>query len=257
MASLVVTGRGLMNVASASDPAPAGAIRRAKAAIQLGLVEDVFELPSPKFRPPQLVVYEPRESIETVAVPAALAGALARLTVAPVIPQASLRERLATVGTVLAREEQWDPTKRRVARGSAEAMQAQFDQHCARIATAAEWMFDAAREQRSATTFVQTAIAFEALYGGAKGEPVMETLANRVAYSLGTSPQSREHLVHTLRSFYDTRSAVVHSGATRLAGEQERQLIQAQAILKQALQHELRLVAKGTAELSAAVKAPS
>ena len=50
----------------------------------------------------------------------------------------------------------------------------------------------------------------------------METLANRVAYSLGTSPQSREHLVHTLRSFYDTRSAVVHSGATRLAGEQER-----------------------------------
>src|SRR5438094_445295 len=144
MASLVVTGRGLMNVASASDPAPAGAIRRAKAAIQLGLVEDVFELPSPKFRPPQLVVYEPRESIETVAVPAALAGALARLTVAPVIPQASLRERVATVGTGLAREEQRDPTKRRAARGSAEAMQAQFDQHCARIATAAEWMFDAA-----------------------------------------------------------------------------------------------------------------
>src|ERR1700683_125254 len=216
---LTVIGKGLMIFASTSDPACAGAIRRAKTAVQLGEVEEVFESASTRFRPPQFVNYMPSKSNEAVALPAAFAGALARLTVKPIAdpqPQSSLRERLATVGTILAREEQWDATKKRAPRGSAEATQAQFDRHCARIATAAEWLFDATHEQPSATTFVQTAIGFEALYGGAKGEPVIETLANRVAYSLGTSPQSREPLVQTFSEFYDTRSAVVHNGATRL-----------------------------------------
>jgi Apea-like HEPN len=97
---------------------------------------------------------------------------------------------------------------------------------------------------------VQTAISFEALYGGAKGEPVVETLANRVAYSLGTSPQSREQLVETFCEFYDTRSAIVHNGATRLSNEQQRELVTAQSSLKKALRHELRLVSEGVAEIA-------
>ena len=144
----------------------------------------------------------------------------------------------------------------RQAKTPVEAAQAQLDRHCARIATAAEWLFDATHDQASATTFVQTAIGFEALYGGAKGEPVIETLANRVAYSLGTSPQSREQTARAFTEFYDTRSAVVHSGASRLTTEQQRQLTNAQSTLRKALRHEMRLVSQGNAEIAAERGAP-
>jgi hypothetical protein len=185
--------------------------------------------------------------------PAALAGALARLTVKPseAQPQASLGDRLSVAGLILAREGQSDPTVRKHAKSPVEAAPTELDRHCARIATAAEWLFDATHEQASATTFVQTAIGFEALYGGAKGEPVIETLANRVAYSLGTSPQSREQTARAFTKFYDTRSAVVHSGASRLTMEQQRQLSGSQSTLKKALRHEMRLVFQGSAEIAA------
>ena len=116
--------------------------------------------------------------------------------------------------------------------------------HCARIATAAEWLFDA-RSESSPTGLVQTAIAFEALYGGAKGESVVETLANRIAYTLGRTPQHREWLVESFTDFYDTRSKVVHNGASRLTNEQKVQLGSTQRVLKELLRHELRLVAEG------------
>jgi Apea-like HEPN len=253
---LVVKGKGLMTFPSASDPAAAVAIRRAKAIIQLGKVEDIFTSAVNKFRPPQYIDHLPNTSNEVVVAPAGLAGALVRLTVKPIgvaQPGMSLKERLATVGVIVARESHWDPAKKQASRKEPEVAQAQFDRHCARIVNAAEWLFDASHEQPSATSFVQTAIGFEALYGGAKGEPVIETLANRVAYSLGTSPQSRELLVETFTDFYDTRSKVVHSGATRLSVEQRRRLSRGQAILMDALRHELHLVSQGGAELHPAI----
>jgi hypothetical protein len=250
---LSVTGKGLLNFGHASAPAASAAIRRAKIVVQLGLVEEIFFTGSSRWRPPQTVTYEPRISLETIPLPAVLAGVLPQLKLRRPRreqQQANSQARWASVGTVLAREEQWDPRKRRPQRGSAEAIQAQIDQHCARIATSAEWLFDATHDQQSATTFVQTAIAFEALYGGAKDEPVMETLSNRVAYSLGTSPQNREQLIQMFLTFYSTRSRVVHSGATRLTAEQAQELGQAQWILNMALRHELRLVARGAAEIA-------
>jgi hypothetical protein len=193
-----------------------------------------------------------------VVLPVTLAGALARLTVKPseAQPQAPLADRLSVVGLILAREGQWDPVVSRQAKSAVEAAQAQLDRHCARIATAAEWLFDATHDQASATTFVQTAIGFEALYGGAKGEPVIETLANRVAYSLGTSPQSREQPARAFAEFYNTRSAVVHNGASRLTIDQQRQLTNAQSTLQKALRHEMRLVWQGNAEIVAERGAP-
>ena len=252
MASLAVTGQGLMLFANAADPAAASAIRRAKTVLQLGEVEDAFALTATKFRPPHHISHVPAASSEAVVLPVALAGALARLMVkqTDTQPQVSLKERLRTVGLVLAREVQWDPTRKRPTWGSAEAAHAQVNRHCARIATAAEWLFDATHEQPSATTFVQTAIGFEALYGGSKGEPVIETLANRVAYSLGTSPQGREQTARAFSDFYETRSAVVHSGATRLTREQQRQLANAQITLKLALRHEMRLAGQGDSEMA-------
>jgi hypothetical protein len=257
IAGLAVIGNGLMSFGDASDPAASGAIRRVKTAIQLGAVEEVFAASATKFKAPQYISHLPREMGETVTLPASFATALARLTVRPIAgpsPHPFLKERLATVGTILARAEEWDPRSRRADEGGAEASQTQFDRHCARIASASEWLFDALNEQPSATTFVQTAIGFEALYGGAKGEPVVATLANRVAYSLGTSPQRRETLIRTFSDFYDTRSAVVHNGATRLTREQQQQLSGAQSILKRALRHELRLVSQGRADIEASGK---
>jgi Apea-like HEPN len=113
----------------------------------------------------------------------------------------------------------------------------------ARIATAAEWLFDAERnESESATTFVQTAIGYEALYGGSKGEPVVQTLANRFAYSLGRTPQSREFLRDWFEEFYEVRSQVVHNGASRLTGKQRKLLSIMLGLLRETLQHELGLV---------------
>jgi hypothetical protein len=253
MACLEVSGKGLMIFANAADPAAASAIRRAKVVLQLGEVEDVFTLSETKFRPPHHIDHVPNDSTHAVVLPAALAGALARLTATPseVQPQATLADRLPVVGLILSREGQWDPTASKKAKSPVEAAQAELDRHCARIATAAEWLFDATHDQASATTFVQTAIGFEALYGGAKGEPVIETLANRVAYSLGTSPQSREQTARAFTQFYDTRSTVVHSGASRLTMEQQRQLSSAQSTLKNALRHEMCLVSQGNAEIAA------
>lgn len=90
------------------------------------------------------------------------------------------------------------------------------DQHCARIATAAEWLYDAQREVPSPTTFVQTAIALDPLYGGTETDPVVATLTNRIAYTLGRAPQERHMLSR-----------------------------QAQGVLSRALVHELELLSRG------------
>jgi hypothetical protein len=251
--SLAVAGEGLM-LFGLQEAAFRTAIRRAKVALQLSLVEGVFGLEVTKLGPPKVAAYLPRRSIETVSLPTGFASVLARLKFTPATDAQPppLAERLVHVSAVLTREREWNPARKRAPRGSTEELQWHLYQHCARIANAAEWLFDADHEQASPTTFVQTAIAFEALYGGAKGEPIVETLANRVAYSLGSSPQTREQHVQALRSFYGTRSSVVHSGATRLGREEERQLYLAQITLKRAFHHELRLVSKGIQEIAAA-----
>jgi Apea-like HEPN len=115
-------------------------------------------------------------------------------------------------------------------------------QHYARIATAAEWMFDAETEAATAMTFVQVAIAFEALYGGSKDDSIGKTLSNRVVYSLGKSPANREDHISAFLEFYSTRSIVVHSEATRLSKLQRTQFANGKQMLRQCLRHEMALL---------------
>lgn len=142
---------------------------------------------------------------------------------------------------MLRHEADWDPNRAKP-KEKREVYKRLIQQHCARIATAAEWLFDAEHEPESATTFVQTAIAFEALYGGGKSDPVVETLSNRLAYALGKTPQHRDFLREKFTEFYGIRSAVVHSGASRLTGEQRNILLFVRnSVLRDALKHELEL----------------
>jgi hypothetical protein len=248
--AVTILSKGLMQAGDPTELAAVGALRRAKIILQLGIVEEVFTRSSEQSGLPKFATFAPQQALPVQSqrfnLPPGIASVLARLRYRPVSALADpppLGERLSAVGLVLAREEARNASK--AARRTVAASQAQYDQHCARVATAAEWLFDSETEPESATSFVQAAIAFEALYGGNKREPVVETLANRVAYSLGTTPQDREQLTDSFLAFYGTRSKVVHSGATRLTSEQQRQLRRAQFTLKEALRHELGLVRAG------------
>jgi hypothetical protein len=247
--ALVVVSRGIMQYRNSSE-IPAGiAIRRAKIVIQLGIVQGIFSTGYTDREAPKFAMYTPSEAVLRtpgfVSLPASFASVLPRVEMLPVpegkLPD-TLSRALANIRTIVAREADWDPSRKQPANATPEQKyKRQIDQHCARVATAAEWLFDAQYSPLSATAFVQTAIAFEALYGGNKDEAIGQTLSNRLAYALGQSPQQREFLRESFSNFYDVRSAVVHSGATRLTSEQKTDLKLMQRVLADALQHELEI----------------
>jgi Apea-like HEPN len=248
VASLVVEAKGLMQYSALAEVPAAVAIRAAKVVIQLGLVEKILDLSGWLSQAsPRESKYTPRIGLPTntgaFELPATFAMVLAEISLTPKA-EASYASRFATIGAVLRREAelQQNPPKKARKESSEEIYARQIRQHCARIATAAEWLFDAEHAPESATTVVQTAIAYEALYGGGQGEPVVATLANRLAYALGKSPQFRESLREWFTDFYKNRSDVVHNGASRLTGKQRHDLSIMRNILHQALAHELDLL---------------
>jgi|HubBroStandDraft_4_1064222.scaffolds.fasta_scaffold15379_6 hypothetical protein len=245
-ACLAVSSKGLMQLGFTGGVTDNAAIRRAKIALQLGMMAGVFDTGptegrnfAPVSEAAVSTLQGPLPMSNKIRIPASFGSVLSRVRRAEGSPP--LVETLRPVGAVLTYE---DRTGRRPSRNPREIAEAHFARHCARIATAAEWLFDAEGEW-TPTALVQTAIAFEALYGGSKQDPVVETLSNRVAYTLGTSPQAREELIDSFITFYGTRSKVVHSGASRLTREQQGHLARAIAILHQAFRHELRLVGEG------------
>ena len=250
---LAIEVKGVVLSALNTGIAGATAVRKAKVAIQLGLALGALSIGwSERIRDTKQAGVRTLDGPETdfSQVPLRLSFAEDLPQIFAAIPRAGetfepLASWLAPAGIVLRNYERWDIEKDQ-ARNEAEDMRAHFDQHCARIATAAEWLYDARIEVPSPTTFVQTAIALEALYGGTETEPVVETLTNRIAYTLGRAPQERHLLSRQFRAFYKTRSKVVHSGASRLSGDKRLQLANAQHVLSRALVHELELVSRGS-----------
>jgi Apea-like HEPN len=242
LAYLSVDARGLMDFGDENEIPASAAIRTAKIAMQLGAVEGVFVYgdggPVPEtaeFQPPSFIGKE-------LKLPVVVAGALRRLRMRPregkdFIGAAPAIERIALV---LNRDLESSLAPPRY--GPNDDVEKSLDEHCGRIATATEWLFDALHSPQSATTVVQTAIAFETLYGGKGSDPVVKTLSNRVAYSLGRSPQGRERFRSDFVEFYNMRSDVVHRGATRLSDAELRRVFQAQEVLREALRHELSLL---------------
>lgn len=246
MASLVVESKGLMQYSVFAEQPSSLAIRAAKVVIQLGLVEKILQRSHWLSQtPPKISIYTPRIGVPlntgTIELPVTFSTALAETSLAS-RTEASYTSRFATIGAVLRREAELDSNIKSKPKTSEEKYVRQIQRHCARIATAAEWLFDAEHSPESATTVVQTAIAYEALYGAGKGEPVVAALANRLAYPLGKSPQFRDSLLEWFTEFYDIRSDVVHNGASRLTGKQRDTLAIMWNILHQALAHELGLL---------------
>jgi hypothetical protein len=245
LSCLVIESAGLMHF-SRGQPAT-NAIRRASIALQLGVVLGAFERTWER-RMGATGSYAPRKldgargPPQDTGLPAHFENVLGRALRNQ--DEQVVREQLKSVGVVLRRELLREEKRK----ANAAPDEWELNRHCARIANAAEWLFDS-EGGGSATHFVQLAIAFEALYGGTEKEPVTETLANRVAYSLGTNPAEREELRGTFAAFYGTRSTVVHSGATRLTAEQMRQFGWARSVLFRALKHELALARQGDEDL--------
>jgi hypothetical protein len=135
----------------------------------------------------------------------------------------SLTQQLRKLGNIIKFASMTSPEEERKVGEKKKAKATDDDHrnsHCSRIATAAEWLFDSEAESAPAMGYVQIAIAFEALCGGGKNEPVVETIANRVAYSIGKSSGERAHLLKQFREFYNKRSGIVHNGSTRLSREE-------------------------------------
>jgi hypothetical protein len=245
-ACLAVSSKGLMQSSFSGGVTENAAIRRAKIALQLAMTTGALDTRytdgksfSPVSEAAFTTLQGPPPKFVDVRLPASFGSVLSRVRRPEDAPP--LIDALKPVGVVLTHE---DHRNKRAAKNPKEVAESHFARQCARIATAAEWLFDAEGE-RTPTSLVQTAIAFEALYGGSKQEPVVETLANRVAYTLGKTPQEREELMNSFTTFYATRSKVVHSGASRLTREQQVHLTRANWTLHRALRHELVLVEEG------------
>jgi Apea-like HEPN len=260
--SLKVRTAGLIELGESTEIPAAAAIRLAKIVNQLARVEGTFIDGARASQSPKFAKYTAGEGIpvmQNVTLPPAFASALPKNS----LKQASVglaigdiklvSAHFARIGQVI----QFD-SKRRGAKqapnNNPDALkQYHLIQHCARIATATEWLFDAVNESASAIAFVQVAIGFEALYGGDINDPIKKTLSNRVAYSLGTSPGEREQLADEFEKFYDTRSKVVHTGASRLNVDQRKQFEFGKHVLNRCLQHELSLIPAVKSPLSGAL----
>lgn len=258
---LKVTTAGLMRFQESTEVPSSTAIRTAKVVIQLGFVEGLFATDVRGAEGPKYCTY--RASVFTGALQLPLPAAFARVLrssllvpsiVSRVLPTAMLIKRFEPIGIVLEHDRTFDPATKQPQKSSRELPAYYVGQQCARIATAAEWFFDARNEPDSAMTFVQLAIAFEALYGGTEEEPVGSTISNRIAYSVGQSTGEREELRAEFVEFYKTRSKVVHRGATKLNYAQYQQFRKAQHVLTRCLRRELELLPTAVAEVTSIIQ---
>jgi hypothetical protein len=103
--------------------------------------------------------------------------------------------------------------------------------------------FDSETDE-TVVSYVQVAIGFEALYGGSKDEPVVQTLASRVAHGLARTVERRQDLLRRFVEFYKKRSAIVHSGANRLIADEVETPGWARQTLRHAIRHELFLLGR-------------
>jgi hypothetical protein len=247
---LKVRGIGLMEMGEAIELPASSAIRLAKIVIQLAHVEGIFGINARSSPAPRSAVY---------LTPAGLGQMSNKFTLPPVfanaLPNNTLRQlplgsaltttsakRFERIGQVLALDAKRRDAKQPSSKDKDALAQYRLIQHCARIATASEWLFDAVNDSPSATAFVQLAIGFETLYGGESTDPVKQTLSNRVAYSLGKNPGERQDLAEKFVEFYTSRSKVVHTGVSSLNVEQRRQFEFGKELLNRCLRHELSLI---------------
>ncbi len=91
---------------------------------------------------------------------------------------------------------------------------------CSRAARALGWLWESRLERQRPAAFVKTTIGFETLFVYDASEPPRRTIAERLAFLLGRTPEQRAAIAKLARSLYDDRSAVVHGGNREVAGSE-------------------------------------
>ncbi|MCX5806799.1 MAG: HEPN domain-containing protein [Proteobacteria bacterium] len=88
-----------------------------------------------------------------------------------------------------------------------------------RVKTALEWFFEGLMNPNKTFSFIQFAIALEALFGEEndnRRSGVTERLSNRFAYSIAKNPVERREVHDKIASIYEVRSTIVHTGKIAL-----------------------------------------
>jgi len=79
-----------------------------------------------------------------------------------------------------------------------------------RLRLALRWLFESRCEPRFEAAIVKTSIALESLLALSESESLSRTLSERMAFLLSELPAERERIYALFKSFYDTRSKIVH-----------------------------------------------
>lgn len=262
--SLLIESKGICTQGGASESAMAAAIRAAKVFVVLGRVVGVLSDRPPTeqlISTPSEIVYTdledggtrrnatpPGRFLQSLAKFRLVLGANETVETVPGSLETAARfaetlgNRLKRVGQTFDNAAMVDVLRRKNNPTDEEKEALEVAVHCGRLATAAEWLFDAESDAPTATAFLQVAIAFETLYGAEDDEPITETLANRVAYTLGKSPTARGNLYAGFREFYRRRSKIVHTGASRLSAGDLGKLRWGKEVLESVLRHEISLL---------------
>jgi len=110
------------------------------------------------------------------------------------------------------------------------------------VLTASSWAFDSLYEGNMGARVLFLGIAFEALLGNPK-EVITKTLADRLAYLIGTSHRERDAIRDDFTAFYQLRSNVAHGEAQRLSWDDTLLYSKAFSLFKRALKHEVSVAA--------------
>jgi len=117
-------------------------------------------------------------------------------------------------------EKEWallDEDEKRLQKNTIEDVKKIFrkDDHSRKLITSSLWLFRSFVSSKSLDIILESTIALEVLLGDrneASGIGLTKLLANRCAYLLGDSDESRRSLMEEFKSIYEIRSGIVHSG---------------------------------------------
>jgi hypothetical protein len=113
------------------------------------------------------------------------------------------------------------------------------------ILLAAQWLFENHSGSDELLGFVQMTVVAEILLGDKRSSDlvgVTELLANRCAYLIADSAAERDLLIQDFRAIYTVRSAIVHSGKSRLNSQERRLLDRLRQICARIILKEMQLL---------------
>jgi len=109
-----------------------------------------------------------------------------------------------------------------------------------RISTSLDWFFQALVNDNKTFSFVQMAIALEALLGEHKTKKdITELLANKCAYLIRKNPTARREVMSHILEIYDVRSKILHTGKPLLNKKTEKYYFLLKNYLQEVLASEI------------------